>query len=249
MRSKPNLHNGAAAESRRYLRSAGPFETRTEGDTGHIGGWAIQYNEPSRPLGLIGVIEEFEPGAFSKTLADRSRVVCLWQHDPKQPLASTDAGTLTFRDSDEGLWYDAALDLRSTKDRDAYLAIERRDVVGSSFGFTALKDKDRWEVPEDPNEPVRRYVGEARLFDVSPATFPAYPSSTIGADEGFIRSLADMSDLSIEALTEAAAAGELRSILSVPQAPQEPPPGTPAGSPLLDAAYRRLNLIGRRGAA
>jgi hypothetical protein len=69
--------------------------------------------------------------------------------------------------------------------RDLVLApIRRGDIREQSFGFTIAKDGDSWEGLEEErgNKPPTRTINKvARLFDVSPVTFPAYPDTDVAA--------------------------------------------------------------------
>jgi hypothetical protein len=114
--------------------------------------------------------------------------------------------------------------------------IKRGDVSQSSFGFDVIKEE--WSISDDEDEPIRRLITEVRLWDVSPVTFPAYVDTSVEAD-GFLRSLADQIGRPVAELAVAHGGGELRGILR--KAPEPPPNGTPQ----LDGALRRFELLSR----
>jgi hypothetical protein len=127
---------------------------------------AVPYGEFSVDLG--GWREVIVAGAF----AIDGDIRALWQHDSSQVLGRTTAGTLSLRDDETGIY--SEIDPPDTQwARDAIVSIERGDVDGSSFGFYV--DEDEWILTE--REVIRR-VKRGRLLEVSPVTFPAYPSTS-----------------------------------------------------------------------
>ena len=124
--------------------------------------------------------EQMAPGAFKKTLKEGD-IRALWNHDPNIVLGRVKAGTLELREDETGLsttisppdneWGRPVLD-----------AVKRGDVSGMSIAFQVIKDE--WTTPDRKKEPTamrKRVIKEARLFDVSPVTFPAYPQTDISA--------------------------------------------------------------------
>jgi hypothetical protein len=136
----------------------------------------------SRSVDLYGFTESIAPGAFAKTIKDRSRgkaerntdIVALWNHDPLWVLARQANQTLAIQETREGLEAVAELDGDDSMHRHFARMIETRRVQGTSFGFNAIRDE--WDYEED-GEAVHRTLLEVRLFEVSPVTFPAYPKS------------------------------------------------------------------------
>ena len=97
-----------------------------------------------------------------------------WLNHTGAPLARTTNGTLELSVDESGLKYRAAL--ADTQDgRDMYKLIKRGDITQSSFAFTIGEQ----EFSEDRS--VRRVLKVARLLDVSPVTYPAYPTTTVAA--------------------------------------------------------------------
>jgi phage head maturation protease len=59
--------------------------------------------------------------------------------------------------------------------------IARRDIVGSSFTFATLDpDDEQWLLERTKKMPLRK-VYRAKLYDVSPVTWPAYAATTANA--------------------------------------------------------------------
>lgn len=124
--------------------------------------------------------EQVAPGAFRKTLAEQD-IRALWNHDANIVLGRMKAGTLELSEDETGLaatitppdnaWGRPVLD-----------AVRRGDVSGMSIAFQVVKED--WVNPDRKAQPGalrKRTIKEAKLFEVSPVTFPAYPQTDIGA--------------------------------------------------------------------
>ena len=136
-----------------------------------IAGHAAKFDMLSEDLG--GFRERIAPGAFAKTIQSAD-VRALWNHDANIVLGRNKSGTLRLSEDSAGLYYECdAPDTQLV--RDMVLApIERGDVNQCSFGFYTLSDK--WAKVD--GEWVRTLL-EVELFDVSPVTYPAYPSTDV----------------------------------------------------------------------
>ena len=148
------------------LRTA---EVRATGDDSLvIEGYAANF-EQRTDLGYFK--EEIARGAFDDVMEDDVRL--LLNHEGA-PMARTTNGTLELSIDDTGLKYRAAL--ADTQDgRDLYKLIKRGDITQSSFAFTIAEQE--WS--EDRS--TRTVTKMARLLDVSPVTYPAYPTTTVAA--------------------------------------------------------------------
>lgn len=149
------------------------IETRALGSTmledRMVSGYAAVFNQESEDLG--GFIEIIKPGAFRDVLENDVRA--LWNHDANYLLARTTSGTLKIAEDARGLYYEFDAP-HTTYGNDLLELLRRGDVTQSSFGFTIKKDE--WI---SRNGITYRYIHSvARLFDVSPVTYPAYPSTT-----------------------------------------------------------------------
>jgi HK97 family phage prohead protease len=157
----------------RYVASALAAERRAEGEIAALAGYASVFNQ--RSVELWGFYEVIAPGAFADSLAQGDDVRALWNHDPNWILGRTVNGTLRLREDENGLW--SEIDpLDTSVNRGFVAAIERGDVSQMSFAFVA--EDARWDL--DENEQWMRTVLRAKLYDVSPVTYPAYPSTSIG---------------------------------------------------------------------
>lgn len=138
-----------------------------------IVGYAVRWDQMSNPLGWGGWFQEkFSRGAFTKSLAERTDVYAAWNHDPKEILGRA-PNTLKLEEDEVGLRYE----ITPPSWADKYVeSIQRGDVNGSSFMFRPVRRE--WD-ESNPDMEVRTIL-EAELFEVSPVTTPAYPTSSTG---------------------------------------------------------------------
>ena len=136
-----------------------------------IRGYAVVWN--ARSVLLWDFYEQFAPRAFGDPITNE--VAALWSHDAASVLGRTRNGTLQLSNDDTGLFF--SLTPPDTQaGRDAVALIRRGDVDQMSFGFDLLPQGDEWTIT-DRNEPLR-IVRAARLVEVSPVAFPAYPATS-----------------------------------------------------------------------
>jgi HK97 family phage prohead protease len=189
---------------RRYLPIAEGGELTVEqrdGEAPKIRGIAPPWDSLSSDLG--GFREKFAPTAFDKVLAKkRLDVPLLFNHDDSKILARTTNGTLRIEKTDKGLAYEADPVATPTA-AEVLTLIRSKTIFGSSFAFTVNEKGESWE--EDGRGNVTRTINEASgLYDLSPVTRAAYPSSGLSA-----RSL----DLWRSARAAAAAPGTAQGLL------------------------------------
>ena len=142
------------------------IELRTLDNDGkkHVIG-IIPYN--SRSVPMWGMTEIISSTAFNKTLADKSVVRALFNHDENKVLGSTESRTLVLENTIEGLICRCELP-NTTYGNDAYEIIKRGDVNTLSFGFIPQK----WD---DSDNGKVRTLKEVHLREISFAVpFPAY---------------------------------------------------------------------------
>lgn len=154
----------------------GRLELRAEADKPkQILGYAAVFNALSEDLG--GFREIIEPGAFDDVLNDDVRA--LLNHDPNKLLGRTTAGTLAISADDVGLRYEITPPDTSYAN-DLLVSLERKDLDQSSFGFRVARGGDSWKEPGEDQPWYLRIIHKfARLYDVSPVTFPAYQATSV----------------------------------------------------------------------
>jgi hypothetical protein len=136
-----------------------------------IVGHAAVFNSLS--LEMWGFRERIMPGAFKRVLSEGADVRALINHNPSTVLGRSKAGTLALREDGQGLL--AKIDPPdTTAAKDIIESISRGDVDGMSIGFRSVDE--RWIREGGAN--VRELL-DVDLFDVSIATYPAYPATEV----------------------------------------------------------------------
>lgn len=151
-------------------------EVRTEqreNEPTHIIGYGSVFDSLSEPM--WGFREIIKPGAFDNVLNDDVRG--LFNHDPNFILGRTASNTLKLSVDATGLRYDITAPDTPTI-RDLVLApLQRGDITQSSFAFRIAHDGEHWYENEE-GIIIREITKIARLYDVSPVTYPAYQAAT-----------------------------------------------------------------------
>lgn len=157
-------------EFRNIVSLASPSESRT------IAG-SIPYNSVSEYLGFYEILD---PRCFEKTIRESKDIKVFYQHNETKPLARTKNNSLRLENTDTELRFE--FDVPSTSDGDDLLTLVRDGIIdGCSFGMIVINDK--WEIKDGIQV---RTVLEAKLFEISPVTEPAYSETNI-----HVRSLSD----------------------------------------------------------
>ena len=99
------------------------------------------------------------------------------------PLArsrnNNENSTMQLKRVENGLEIRVDLDTENNLDaKKLYSAVKRGDITGMSFMFTV--DKSMWE-DEDSDNPLRRIMHIAKVFEVSAVAFPAYDQTKLQA--------------------------------------------------------------------
>lgn len=163
------LEAKTSAEAMEY-RTIGD-ELRMDGEGGKLMvGHAAVFEQKSLPM--FGFQEQVMSGAFKKTIQE-SDIRALWNHNPDHVLGRNKAGTLELDEDKRGL----AVKITPPDTQwanDLCESIRRKDVSQMSFSFRTIKDS--WHMED--GMPTRN-LEEVRLYDVSPVTYPAYPTTDI----------------------------------------------------------------------
>lgn len=140
-----------------------------------IAGHAAVFNTEATIGGFFR--EQIAPGAFATAIKEDD-VRALFNHNADLVLGRTTSGTLTLSEDETGLRYE--VDPPDTQwARDLMVSVKRGDISQSSFGFQVVREE--WTTPENRAELPLRTILEARLFDVSPVTYPAYEETSAEA--------------------------------------------------------------------
>jgi HK97 family phage prohead protease len=139
------------------------FELKTLEDSGTFEGLASTYGN----IDLGGDV--VEPGAFTKSLSQKSSVPILYQHNQKQPI-----GLGYLEDSESGLKIRGELVLDVPEAKSAYALMKKGVLRGLSIGYRPVREVF------DASIKANR-LQEIALHEVSVVTFPMNEQATIGA--------------------------------------------------------------------
>lgn len=154
------------------IRGGIPVEIRAEDDGSiRVSGHAAVFNEEADIGGMFR--ERILPGAFAAAIK-RDDVVFLVNHEGL-PLARTRSGTLKLSEDKVGLRMETELDPDDPDVRAIVGKMRRGDLDKMSFAFQAVRQEF-----DDSEDPPLRTIAEARLYDVSVVTSPAYEGTDIG---------------------------------------------------------------------
>ena len=168
----------------REIRYLSATEVRAVGGSGdadplRIQGYASVFNTSAQ---LPGFRETIRPGAFTRAVAEKQDVVCLFNHDSNFVLGRTTSGTLSIRQDERGLYYTCELPNTQTA-RDIHESIRRGDINGCSFAFTIPDGGQDWSEARDTDGTyfIQRDISNVDLHDVSPVTYPCYSGTEVYA--------------------------------------------------------------------
>ena len=164
---------------------AKPCEVRMIGDDEEgVGGSATGGSQISGVAAVFGSVydmgwftEEVAPGALDG--ADMSEVVALFNHDTNIPLGRNSAGTLKLTIDTQNFGY-AFTPPKSPNGENVSEAIRRGDVKQSSWSFSIDQNGDTWETRNGKDHRIITKV--AKVWDVSPVTFPANAETNVVED-------------------------------------------------------------------
>jgi HK97 family phage prohead protease len=155
-----------------YFRT--DFQTRQENDTKYIEGYFIRFNEETELWD--GAFEEVAPEAVDDSLKNND-IRCLFNHDTSIVLGRTGNGTLELKKDTKGIFGRVKINPNDKQALDIYARIERGDINACSFGFNIIKE----DIQNRDDGSVKFILREIDLKEVSPVTFPAYPTTSISA--------------------------------------------------------------------
>lgn len=146
------------------------MEIKEVGESGSFKGIASMYGATDLDRDVI------EKGAFSRTLAEKSQVPLLWQHDSRSVI-----GIATLKEWGDRVMLDGRLDLADPMGAHAHRKMRGDSgaglppmVKGLSIGFSIPNGKSSWN-----EEKGIRHIHELDLWEVSVVTFPALPQAQI----------------------------------------------------------------------
>ena len=164
-----------------------------------IEGYALKFNSWSQVMGnWIPFREKLAPGCLDD--CDMSDVRCLFNHDPNQPLGrntiSDGPGNLSMSTDNIGLHFKCQ-PTDTSYSRDCKTNLRAGVVNQCSFAFTVDDTDDEAEMIEynEDDEIYEVTVNKiARLYDVSPVTYPAYTNTEAVVGQRSLDKLKDFAE-------------------------------------------------------
>lgn len=172
---------------RRYTVTDIGIKTRA-GKENILFGDAAVFNSRSGNVG--GYFEILHQGFFRTAIKPENlEAFALFNHERSLVLGATRNGELTVKETLTSLYQETELkgDTQISRDMIAHAAAKR--IYRQSFSFTNYREAEVWR--NEGNTVICELVADgcSRLFDVSPVTFAAYTSTSLG-----LRDMPEFSD-------------------------------------------------------
>ena len=157
-----------------YFKTDFEVRKQSEDDSRYIEGYFIRFNETTELT--RGMYEKVLPEAVEKSIKNND-IRCLFNHDSAIVLGRTSNKTLELRTDSKGVYGKVKINPNDKQAMDILARIERGDINACSFGFNIID-----EVAETRSDgSVEFILKDVDLIEVSPVTFPAYPTTSINA--------------------------------------------------------------------
>lgn len=114
--------------------------------------------------------ETMKKGVFERAIQNGRDIPLLLEHDWDKKLATTSNNSLSLREDNIGLRFDAVIEDEKTYDQ-----VKAGIINSCSFGFKALEE----EIQTVNNKFEKRFVNEIELLEVSLVKNPAYVGSLV----------------------------------------------------------------------
>jgi len=150
------------------------IEVRADGEGMNISGYAIVFDEPSKPLYGGMFVETISKRALQGV--DLADLFLLYNHNDNDILGSTVGNTMSVSVDERGLRFDASLP-NTQLGKDTFELIKRGDIRGVSFGF--MVESDTWNTSVTPEHRTINKIKEVKELSIT--AFPAYDQTEVSA--------------------------------------------------------------------
>lgn len=130
-----------------------------------------------------GAVEQVAPGAFASSMGGDIRALA--DHDTRIVLGRTNAGTLTLREDEKGLYGVIKINPEDQEAMNLYARVQRGDVTQCSFGFDIVAEESIY----NPDGTCMWIIRDVVLYEVSVVTFPAYAETSVQARKDDINTI------------------------------------------------------------
>ncbi|QVJ00335.1 HK97 family phage prohead protease [Nocardiopsis eucommiae] len=128
--------------------------------------------------------DKITPGAFTKTLAEWTLkgdpLPVIWSHNWSDPDAHIGV-VEDAKETEDGLWIKARLDLDEPKAAKVYKLLKGRRVTQFSFGYEIPQGGGEWVDGKSDDEPGHYALNEIKLFEVGPCLVGMNQATSLGA--------------------------------------------------------------------
>lgn len=157
-----------------HLKTDFRVRAKEDDDSRYLEGYFIRFNEETELW--PGAYEEVDPGAVTNSLKNND-IRCLFNHDTSVVLGRTGNNTLELKADNKGVFGRVKINPNDKQALDILARIERGDINACSFGFNIISEK----IQNRDDGTIKFILEEIDLHEVSPVTFPAYPTTSIQA--------------------------------------------------------------------
>lgn len=141
-----------------------------------VEGLGIVYNRETEIW--PGFFETIAPGAFDRSVTGKGEIRSYFNHNPSMVLSTTKSKPrLHLEETERGLRFKSPIPPTSYGN-DLRVNLERKNVRGASFSFTADADGETYKV--DEQGAIHRTVTKGKMYEIGPVTNPAYPTARVG---------------------------------------------------------------------
>jgi len=141
-----------------------PLELKSMAVDGAFAGYASVFGNMDSQKDIV------LKGAFKSSIAAKSGIKLLWQHQPDEPI-----GVINKMAEDEyGLYMEGQLLLDVQKAREAYSLLKSGAINGLSIGYMPTDYSTDYESGV-------RFLKQVELWEVSLVTFPANPQAVVSS--------------------------------------------------------------------
>lgn len=138
------------------------IEFKTVGEEGQFTGYAAVFNNVDLGGDVIA------PGAFSKTIKEKTATPVLWGHNPREVIGVNQR----YTEDAKGLHVEGKLILDVQRAKEAYALMKAGAVTGMSIGYDTITD-------EYNRDSKVRTLKEVKLYEYSMTPFPMNPEAQL----------------------------------------------------------------------
>ena len=153
------------------------FDVKQTNEEGMFSGYASTFGNLDQGGDIVA------PGAFAKTIKDRTNHPILMNHDTRAVIGVNKS----YKEDNHGLYVEGQLVLGTSGGRDAYELMKAGAVTGLSIGYESKVDEMNWDTGV-------RTLKEIKLYEYSLTPFPMNEQAQVTNVKSFERLEAEIND-------------------------------------------------------